>query len=162
MSSDITLGSLANKPIVVTTRQFIDLIRRALEFLTPVADLLIRLWVAKVFFLSGLTKIQSFATTIQLFQYEYSVPLLSPVVAAYMGTAVELGMPVLLALGLLGRFSAVVLFIFNIIAVLSYPALEEAGLRDHQVWGILLLAIACHGPGKLSLDFLIGKWLRRS
>jgi putative oxidoreductase len=54
-----------------------------------------------------------------------------------------------LRLGLRGRFSAIVLFVFNIVAVVSYPSLMDAGIRDHQVWGLMLLVIALHGPGKL-------------
>ena len=56
-----------------------------------------------------------------LFENEYDVPLLSAEFAAMMGTAIELFFPVLLALGLAGRFGAFVLFAFNIMAVISYP-----------------------------------------
>jgi len=129
----------------------------ALSYLAPIADLAARLWVANVFIKSGLTKIQSFSTTIQLFKYEYSVPLLPPEVAAYLGTFTELSFPVLLALGLGGRLAAVVLFLFNIIAVLSYPDLGAAGREQHLVWGILLFMTLAHGPGKLSLDYWIGR-----
>jgi len=129
----------------------------ALNWTAPIADLAVRLWVAKVFFQSGLVKIQSWESTIALFTYEYSVPFLSPELAAYLGTSVELGFPVLLALGLAGRLSAGVLFVFNIMAVVSYPALNAAGIEQHQVWGILLLVSLFHGPGKLSLDYLIGR-----
>ena len=59
--------------------------------------------------------------------------------------------------GLGSRLSALVLFVFNIVAVVSYPDLGEVGLRDHQVWGLLLLVTLLHGPGKLSLDHLIGR-----
>ncbi len=138
----------------------IDLIRgvrRGLDFLAPCADLALRLWVANVFWKSGLTKIQSWDSTLALFTYEYSVPLLSPEVAAYFGTFTELFFPVLLVLGLAGRFAAVVLFIFNIIAVLSYPGLMAAGIEQHQIWGLMLLVTLAHGPGKLSLDHWIGK-----
>jgi putative oxidoreductase len=82
--------------------------------------------------------------------------------AAYLGTFTELVFPVFLALGLAGRFSAAVLFFFNIIAVISYPALNEAGLEQHLVWGIMLLVTLLHGPGKLSLDYWIGRKLFRS
>lgn len=139
---------------------FVKSVYRFLDSLAPIADLLVRLWVAMAFFKSGLTKIQSFDTTIQLFTYEYQVPLLSPEVAAVLGTTTELVFPVLLALGLAGRFSAGVLFAFNIIAVISYPDLMGPGIRDHQVWGILLLVTLLHGPGKLSLDHAIGRWFR--
>ncbi|MGF6920674.1 DoxX family protein [Paraburkholderia sp. 40] len=133
-----------------------------LEVLTPVLDLGIRIMIGLVFFQSGLTKIASWATTLALFHSEYSVPLLPPALAAYMGTAAELGFPVLLVLGLGTRGAAFGLFIFNIIAVLSYPGLSDAGLRDHQYWGVLLLVILLHGPGKLSLDYLLSRHIRRA
>jgi putative oxidoreductase len=130
-----------------------------LDWLSPVAILAIRLWVGWVFFKSGLTKISSWDSTLYLFEYEYSVPLLPPEMAAYLGTAAELSLPVLLAFGIAGRFGAIALFIFNITAALSYPDLNAAGLRDHQVWGIMLLVPLLFGPGKLSLDYLLCKKL---
>jgi len=134
---------------------------RVLEFVTPALDLGIRILIGLVFFQSGLTKIASWSTTLALFHSEYSVPLLPPVVAAYLGTAAELGFPIFLVLGLGSRFAAFGLFIFNIVAVVSYPDLGEVGLRDHRYWGLFLLVILLHGPGKLSLDHLIGRWLGR-
>src|SRR5690606_32658943 len=120
----------------------------------------LRLWVAHAFWVSGLTKIRSRDSTLYLFENEYSVPLLPPELAAYTGTFVELAFPVLLALGLGGRIAALVLFLFNIVAVMSYPELNAAGLEQHKVWGLMLLVILLHGPGRLSLDTLIvRRWL---
>lgn len=136
-------------------------VTRGLDFITPVLDLGIRLWVANVFWMSGLTKIQSWDTTLALFEHEYQVPLLSPELAAILSTATELTFPVLLALGLAGRFSALVLFVLNIAAVISYPDLNEIGLKDHVYWGILLLVTLLHGPGKLSLDHLLCRYRKR-
>ena len=90
-----------------------------------------------------------------LFTYEYQVPLLPPEIAAVLGTAVELSMPVLLVLGLGARFSALVLFVFNIIAVISYPDLNPVGVKDHQYWGMLLLVILAYGPGRFSIDYYL-------
>lgn len=133
---------------------------RGLESLTPFVDLGVRLWVANVFWRSGLASVRDWETTLDLFKYEYSVPLLSPHVAAVLGTGVELIFPVLLAIGLAGRLSAGVLFVFNIIAAISYPALNEGGLKDHTYWGILLLVTLLHGPGRISMDYLIRrKWM---
>lgn len=135
-----------------------------IEFFAPVAELGIRLWAAKFFWDSGLTKINldgSFPfihmnpTTISLFTTEYHVPLLSPTLAAYVGTAIELTFPVLLAIGLGGRFAAAVLFIFNIAAVLSYPGLEEFGIAQHMLYGTLLLLTMLRGPGAISVDHFI-------
>jgi putative oxidoreductase len=135
---------------------------RALDgYLAPVADLAIRLWVANAFFKSGLTKIASWDSTVLLFTYEYQVPLLSPETAAYLGTFTELAFPLFLALGLAGRPAALVLFVFNIVAVISYPGLMEAGVQEHLVWGLMLLVTLGHGPGRLSLDHLIGRWVGR-
>ncbi len=128
-----------------------------LNYVSPVGDLAIRLWVAKVFFASGLAKIQNWEGTIYLFENEYKVPLLPPLFAAYSGTATELIFPILLAIGLATRPTALVLFAFNIIAVMSYADLGEVGLKDHQHWGLLLLVPLLHGPGKLSIDYLLSK-----
>lgn len=133
---------------------------RGLDFLSPLIDLGIRLWVANVFWKSGLTKIASWDSTVALFTYEYKVPLLSPEVAAVLGTGAELFFPVLLALGLGARCAAAALFLFNYVAVISYPELNEVGLKDHVYWGILLLVTLLHGPGKISLDhFIRQKWM---
>lgn len=145
--------------LVERANNVINPIIKGLDLLAPLADLGVRLWVANVFWKSGLTKIQSIDSTVLLFEYEYQVPLLSPTVAAYLGTFTELFFPILLVLGLAGRLGAGVLFVFNIIAVLSYPGLNAAGLEQHQVWGLLLLVTLLHGPGKISIDhFIKRKW----
>lgn len=136
-----------------------DILASFLAWLAPLGDLVIRLWLAKVFFMSGLTKVQSWDSTVMLFTYEYSVPFLSPYWAALSGTLVETVTPVFLALGLGGRMPALILFVFNIVAVISYPYLLTdagwVGLKDHIHWGLLLMVIMLHGSGKLSLDTLI-------
>jgi putative oxidoreductase len=142
------------------TLKLSDLLNMATEtlnFVSPVGDLILRCWVAYAFWVSGLTKIQNWDSTLYLFQDEYSVPFLSPELAAYMGTSVEVGFPALLAFGLLGRFAALGLFLFNIVAVISYPDAGAAGLEMHKGWGIMLLICFLHGPGKLSADYWIKK-----
>jgi putative oxidoreductase len=128
-----------------------------LNTLAPLVDLGVRLLVASVFFKSGLAKIANWDSAVALFDSEYAVPLLPPEIAALLGTAVELTFPMLLALGLGARFAALVLFVFNVIAVISYPDLSAAGLKDHQTWGLLILVTLLHGPGKLSVDHWIGR-----
>lgn len=135
-------------------------VRRAvgwLDSLQPLALLAARLYVAQVFWLSGLTKIRDWDTTLALFENEYQVPLLSPAVAAWMGTGGELALPVLLALGLAGRFAAAGLSVVNVVAVLSLAEIAPAALQQHQFWGSLLLGLLLWGPGKLSLDGLIAR-----
>jgi len=130
--------------------------------LAPLGDVLIRLWVSDAFFQSGKTKIMTWDTTVFLFTHEYHVPFIPPFLAAVLGTGVELIMPVLLLFGLGARFPAFVLFIFNIVAVISYPYLftedGTGGLFHHIAWGMVLMFFMLHGPGKWSLDHLLCKW----
>ncbi len=124
----------------------------ALEALQPLALLAARCYVAAVFFRSGLTKLRDWDTTLALFADEYHVPLLSPTVAAFMGTGAELLLPVLLVLGLFGRFAAAGLTVLNVVAVISLTDVPEAAFMAHVFWGSLLLAPLLWGPGALSLD----------
>ena len=115
----------------------------------PLAALLARAYLAQVFFLSGLTKLRDWDTTLLLFTEEYKVPLLSPEVAAVMGTAGELVLPVLLLFGLAGRFAALGLSVVNVMAVLSLSEIAPAALQQHITWGVLLAALATLRLGKL-------------
>lgn len=126
----------------------------------PAALLLARVYVALVFFRSGLTKIADWDTTVALFMDEYDVPLLDPTVAAILGTAGELVLPVLLIAGLAGRFAAAGLFVLNVVAVLSLAEIPPAALQQHQFWGSLLAALLLWGPGRWSADRFIAPRLR--
>jgi putative oxidoreductase len=122
-------------------------IQGKLDSLAAIANLVARLYIAKIFFYSGLSKFQDWESTLYLFREEYQVPLLSPEIAATIGTAGELGLAVLLA--------ASGLFVLNIVAVASYyDALKDspAGLQDHLEWGILLALLLTTQVQKLTLD----------
>lgn len=134
-----------------------------LEYLRPVADLVARLYIARVFFLSGLSKFQDWETTLYLFREEYHVPLLPPEIAAVCGTAGELVFSVLLALGVFTPLSAFALFVLNIVAFASYyQALIEtpAAWHDHLEWGIIIALLMTAKPGCLSVDSLIKRLSR--
>jgi putative oxidoreductase len=132
------------------------------EFLTPAGDLFIRGVIAYHFLPAGWLKLQSWSSTLLLFEHEYAVPFLSPVFAAYMGTFVEITMPILLLIGFGGRIPALILFKFNVLAVYAYqhflfgPSGAE-GLEDHFYWGVLIMVTLFHGTGKLSLDYLLSR-----
>lgn len=133
---------------------------QGLEALQPLAQLAARLYIARVFFLSGLTKIRDWDTTLALFHDEYHVPLLPPELAAYLGTFGELTFPVLLVMGLFGRFAALGLMVVNIMAALSLPDIADAALQQHEFWGSLILGLALWGPGRWSVDGFFGGKLR--
>lgn len=135
-----------------------DWVERGLNALQPLAALLARLYVAQVFFLSGLTKLRDWDITLALFADEYHVPLLSPAVAAAMGAAGELVLPVLLVLGLAGRFAALGLSVVNGVAVLALAEIAPAALQQHVTWGVLLAVLALYGCGRLSLGPVLRRW----
>lgn len=134
-----------------------DAVDKLLSFFKPVALLGARLYVAWVFFASGLTKLRDWDSTLFLFEEEYQVPWLNFEVAAYLGTGGELLLPILLALGLFTSFASIGLFIVNIVAVISLEFIAPAAFSQHIIWGLLIALIAVWGPGRISADH----WLRR-
>ena len=127
------------------------------EYLAPAFELGLRLFLANVFFKSGLVKVQNWDSTLYLFEDVYAVPLLPPEAAAWLATGVELGMSVLLVLGLFGRFAASGLFILNAVAVISYAELSEMGRSQHLYWGLLLGVLLIASRWQWSAD----AWLER-
>jgi len=133
------------------------------EYLAPAFDLCLRLFLANVFFKSGLTKIQNWDSTLYLFSDVYQVPLLPSEAAAWLATSAELGLSVLLVLGLFGRFAAAGLSILNVVAVISYySGLSEAGLNQHLYWGLLLGVLLIISRRQWSVDFWLEKRLNKS
>ncbi len=131
------------------------------EHLAPALDVLLRLYIASVFFKSGLTKIKTWDSTLYLFSDVYSVPLIPSDVAAYLATAGELALPILLVIGLFGRFAAAGLFILNLVALYSYyDGLSEAGHNQHLYWGVLIAVLLIISRGAWSLDAWLEKRLR--
>lgn len=136
-----------------------DVQDRILNAFQPLAALLARLYVAQVFFASGLTKLRDWETTVLLFTYEYHVPVLSPAVAAVMGAGGESVLPVLLVLGLGGRFAPIGLSIMNVVAVVSLSEIAPEALQLHITWGILLAGLSVYGVGNWSADLWVRRWL---
>ncbi|MDE1893437.1 MAG: DoxX family protein [Xanthomonadaceae bacterium] len=140
---------------------------RGFSGLGPVVLLLFRVWVALAFWRAGVVKFDDPTGTSYLFNYEYHVPLMSGDLAAFLGTWIELITPWFLLLGLGGRLTAAFLFVYNIVAVVSYPDLWPHGFwvgligsdfNDHKVWAMMLLAVVAWGPGALSIDRLLARW----
>jgi len=124
----------------------------ARRFPLSLIELGMRLAVGATFFRSGMNKLESFDTAIALFRDEYRLPLLPPEVAATMGTAVELGAPVLLVLGLCARLGAAALLVMTlVIQFLVYPE----NWPEHLMWASILAYVLRNGPGALSIDRLI-------
>ena len=141
---------------------------RGLALLYSSFALVTRVYVSWVFLKSGLLKIRAWDSTLSLFADEYRVPLLPAHAAAYLGTAAELTLPIVVILGLFGRAGPLALSLLNAVAVISYAHVLfaegfEAAIAQHYLWGFMLLMLTIAGPGNWTLERAFakrggGKW----
>jgi putative oxidoreductase len=131
------------------------------KYLDPLLRFVIRLFMANIFFTSGILKLPAgflgigqgdWSTTLALFKYEHPVPYLDPEVAAYLGTTIEVAAPILLVFGFGGRVAALLLLCMTAVAEFTYQHSME-----HAYWALLLAVIAFQGSGRLSIDYVIKK-----
>ena len=152
------------KSFAVSINNAIEPLRNiANQFVDPLLDLVIRLYMANIFFQSGWSKFSNFLnddweSTVFLFEAIHPLPGLSPNMAATLGTAGELILPALLALGLFARFGAAGLLIMT--AAIQFLVPAEYGLQNevHYLWMMLFAVVFVRGAGVLSLDRLLTKW----
>ncbi len=136
---------------------------RAMDFFNHFVLAGLRLWIANIFWTSGTLKLDggflgigqgNWAATLLLFESEYKVPYLNYEAAAYLSTASELLLPIMLVLGLGARIAAFGLLAMT--AVIEFTYLHSA---DHTIWALFLASILCQGPGLFSVDHLISRKL---
>ena len=129
----------------------VDLFERIpLDLITFLA----RICVGTLFFWSGLLKVKGWTagTTLALFETEYPLPVIPPEIAAYIATAAELSLPILLFAGFLTRFAALGLLIMTlVIQIFVYPNAFDT----HGTWALAVLLLMKCGAGRLSLDYLL-------
>ncbi len=115
----------------------------------------LRLAVATIFWNSAMTKLDDWNAALTLFTDEYQVPLIPPLIAAYLAVSVELTTPVLLVIGWMTRIAAFVLLgMTSVIEVFVYPQ----AWPTHLQWAAMLLVLLFRGPGAVSLDHFL--WRR--
>ena len=134
-------------------------LQRSASSLQRVPDALLllgaRIFPAAVFWQSGQTKVDGWQlndTALYLFQEEYRLPGLDPLLAAHIAAIAEHLFPLLLVLGLATRLSAFALLGMTlVIQCCVYPD----AWPTHGTWAVLLLWLVARGPGAVSLDRLI-------
>jgi putative oxidoreductase len=126
------------------------------RFPLSIIQLAMRIAVGAVFFNSGLLKINSWEFAIKLFQDEYKVPVLDPVWAARLATFNELTFSVLLIIGLATRIATLPLL--GMIAVIQTFVYPQAW-TEHMLWASILVFLLTRGPGELSFDYLVERWI---
>jgi putative oxidoreductase len=133
--------------------------------LQPLAQLALRCALAVPFFRSGLTKWDGFLklsdNAVYLFTEEFRLHVFGreiaypmPGVMALLSSFAEIGLPVLLVLGLGTRLAALGLLGMTAIIQLTIP---DGWANFHLPWAAMALAIATFGPGPIALDRFLGR-----
>ncbi|GJH22524.1 DoxX family protein [Caballeronia novacaledonica] len=152
-------------------RRFVLLMIFALEkaeaFGRVIAPPMLRIALSLPFFRSGLTRWDGFLSispaTLFLFENQFKVHIFGaaydfpePDTVALLVAVAEVTLPVLLALGFATRFVALALLIMTGVIQLVFP---DGWANFHLYWASLAVAIIALGPGPLSVDHLVRRWL---
>lgn len=123
------------------------------SIIAPLANLAARIYIGySIFFVSGLAKLDDFEGVVELFEEDWVIPFLPAQPAAYLATAGELILPILLILGLFTRFGAFGLMIMTI--VIQMFAIQDP---QHYLWMLVLALLVSYGGDKISLDNFLFK-----
>lgn len=149
--------------------------------------LLLRLMMARVFFLDGQTKVDGLWLPVRLaeltkgyvtgldfsvivptqvrpetfgaFTTQYPLPPVPPAVAAYAVSFAEFALPIMLVIGLGARFAALGLLVITAM-ILGFVAPDPLASVQFY-WAALLVVLVTQGPGAVSLDHLVRRWKGR-
>ena len=134
--------------------------------LPSIVQLVTRVALAVPFWRSGILKWDGFLrlsdTAVTLFSDEFMLHLPggpyhfpAPAVTAFLSGSGEIVFPVLLILGFGTRFAALGLLFMTAIVELTVPD----GWPIHLTWAAMALGIMAWGPGQISLDNLVRRFL---
>jgi len=123
----------------------------------PKIELGIRLWLAELFFVSGVLKLTHWQTALDLAANEYPVSWMNPVTAAYTGVSIEVIGGALLAAGFMTRYAAIAMLALSLVIQFAYLPFD-----NQLFWAVLLGWYAVHGAGSISVDSLLRRGLADS
>lgn len=129
----------------------------ALRLAWPYAELLIRLWIAKLFFFFGVQQLMHWTAALQNVDEQNPFPLLAPIVSAYLSTGANLICAMLLALGFMTRYASLPLLILASITQFRFEPFDT-----QLFWMALFCWYAIQGAGPISLDHLLRRGLSDS
>ena len=158
------------RQVTSSARQGIrGLVERANSIVCAIAQpsltqFVLRFGLAVPFWRSGVNKWDGFLqlndTAILLFSSEFQLHLPggpyafpAPGVVAFAAGSAEILLPILLVLGLATRLAALGLLVMTLVVELTVPD----GWPIHVTWAAMALGVMAWGPGRISLDHLIGR-----
>jgi len=123
----------------------------------PYVELIIRLWIAKLFFFFGIQQLMHWTAALQIVDEDNPFPLLAPIVSAYLSTGANLLCAILLALGAMTRYASFPLLILAVITQIRFEPFDT-----QLFWIGLFCWYVIHGAGPISLDHLLRRGLADS
>ncbi len=123
----------------------------------PYVELIIRLWIAKLFFSFGIQQLMHWTAALQVVNEQNPFPLLAPMVSAYLSTGANLLCATLLALGAMTRYASLPLLIFAVITQFRFEPFDT-----QLFWIALFCWYVIHGAGPISIDNLLRRGLADS
>jgi putative oxidoreductase len=95
-----------------------------------------------------------FSEEFRLHLFGQAVPFPAPLLFAYADAVMEIVLPAMLVLGLATRFSALALLVMTGVIQLVVP---DGWETYHLPWTTMTLSLIALGPGRVSLDYLLGR-----
>lgn len=125
--------------------------------LAPVVNVVARIYVGLIFWRSGVAKFEDMEGTVENFDpaedgdfiISFLPDSIPPEIPAYLATAGELVLPILLFIGLFTRIGALGLLIMTIVIQYFVPDFQNP---EHYFWMIIFLMLMGQGGSKISLD----------
>jgi len=156
------MNTLRNQTMLVQlvrySRLSTDSLARLLRgFLWPTVDLLIRLWLARIFVVFGILELTHSQTAFGLAAYVHAVRFLSPLTAADIGASIEVLGPLFLAFGFMTRYAAVALLGLSLVIRLGGDPFDS-----QLFWVGLFGWYVVIGAGPISIDRLLRRGLANS
>jgi len=147
--------SLARLTFVRSLASFWNSLAQRLAW--PYVELLIRLWIAKLFFFFGVQELMHWTAAVRIADEQNPFPMLAPIVSAYLSTGADLICAILLAVGFMTRYASLPLLILAAITQFRFEPF------DTQLFWIALFGwYVIHGAGPISLDHLLRRGLADS
>jgi NADH dehydrogenase/putative oxidoreductase len=129
----------ANTSSIERSRDSCDSVNRAglthqilVRLAWPYIELLMRWWLAKVFFFRGLAGVMDLQGALEAARFEYPGHFMSSGAATYAGTWIELLAGVLLAVGFMTRYAAVALLLISIRIQFAYRPFDSQRLQPRS------------------------------
>ncbi|HEY0418411.1 MAG TPA: DoxX family protein, partial [Acetobacteraceae bacterium] len=151
------LGSGLGRRLSTLAAAAADAVRIAEKTAAPFLDLFVRLWLAQIFWFSGLVKLHDWDQAVYLATHEYPVSWLDPGTAAWLGAGIEITCAPLLALGLATRLAALPMLVLALVIQYAYLPLDQ-----HLYWAVLFAWYVARGAGPISLDHRLARGLAES